>query len=102
MNIRDRCQYIEEMILVSLILINKQILILRMAIRIRRDFVIKGRQRHLVKPLIEKGNHFKVFDVIKFADVRYFFITNFLEIDFVTNDKKKKKLKKFMLITLHF
>ena len=52
--------------------------------------MIKGRQRHLVKPLIEKGNHFKVFDVIKFADVRYFFISNFLEIDFVikTIDKK--------------
>ena len=90
--------------MVSLNLINKQILIQRLAKRIRRDFMFKGRQRHLLKPLIEKGNHFKVFDVIKFADVRYFFISNFLEIDFVikTNDKKKTLKKTFMLITFTF
>ena len=71
--------------------------------------MIKGRERHLAKPLIEKGNHFEVFDVIKFEDIRYFFISNFLEIDFVikTNDKKKKKKKKkhrktSMLITFTF
>lgn len=85
--------------LASLDLINKQILIQRLATRIRRDFTIKVRERHLMKPLIKKANHFKVCDVINFADVMYFFLRNFLEIDFVI---KKKHKKTFMLMTFTF
>ena len=70
--------------MISLNLIN---LIQRLATRIRRDFMIKVRERHLVKLLIEKANHFKVFDVIKFADIKHFFISNFLEINFVIDRK---------------